>query len=75
MDSKNVLNSATMWSAVIAVGGVVLSQFGVELGVGVDQQIVAAVGATATAFGALGVIVERWRKGDLYIRKPKVGSG
>ena len=70
MATKNIAASTTMWSAVIAVGGAALSAFGYDLGVGANEDVIQAVGAVVTAFGALGVIVERWKKGDLYIKRP-----
>ena len=69
-DPKNVVSSTTMWGAGFAVVGVILSTFGFELGVGVTEDVAQAAGAVTTAFGALWVIVERWKKGDLFFKRP-----
>lgn len=71
-NSKNVIASTTMWGAALAVLGTVLGLFGYDIGVGATDQVAQAVGATVTAFGALWVVVERYKKGDLFIKKPKV---
>lgn len=71
MEPKSVFASTTQWAAVISLLGVFLPAIGWSLGVGADADIVAAVGATTTAGGLLWVIIERWRKGDLFIRVPK----
>lgn len=70
MATKSVGASTTMWAAGIAVAGAALSAFGFDLGVGVSDDVTQAVGATITAWGAVWVIVERWKKGDLYVKRP-----
>lgn len=69
--TKNVTSSTTMWAAIIAVAGALLSTFGFDLGIGASEDVTAAIGAITTAFGALWVVIERWKKGDLYIKRPK----
>jgi hypothetical protein len=71
MEPKSVFASTTQWAAVIALIGAFLPAIGWSLGAGVDVDVTAAVGATVTAAGAVWVIVERWRRGDLFIRVPK----
>lgn len=71
-NSKNVVVSQTSWGAALAFVGPVISLFGVDLGVGLEQDVATAIGACTTAFGAVWVIVKRFKRGDLWIvRKPK----
>lgn len=71
MEPKSVFASTTNWAALVALLGAVLPLVGIELGIGASEDILAAVGATATAGGAIWVLVERFRRGDLYIKRPK----
>lgn len=71
MEPKSVFVSTTNWAALIGVLGALLPVFGFDLGTGASEEVVTAVGATATAGAAIWVVVERWRRGDLFIRRPK----
>lgn len=70
-NKKSVAASTTNWAAIVGVLGVVLSAVGFDLGTGAGEDIINAVGATVAAGGFLWVLVERFRKGDLYIKRPK----
>lgn len=73
MDNKNIVKSQTVWGAVLAFLGPVLTLFGVELGVGLEQDVAIAIGSVVTAFGAVWVLVERFKRGDLWIVKKPSG--
>lgn len=75
MEKKSILNSTTNWAAVVGVLGVLLPVFGVDFGVGAAEDVTAAVGATVTAGSLIWVVVERFRRGDLYIKRPKPSGG
>ena len=71
MEPKSVLVSTTTWAAVVAFVGAVAPALGFDFGLGASEDITQAVGATAAAGAAIWVVVERWRRGDLFIRRPK----
>jgi zinc transporter ZupT len=71
MTQKSFLSSTTNWAAVVGVLGVILPVFGFDFGTGAQEDVVAAVGASATAASLIWVVVERFRRGDLYVTKSK----
>lgn len=68
---KHITQSQTSWGAVIAFVGPIVGLFGVDLGVGLEQDVATAVGAVTTAFGAVMVLVERFKRGDIWIVRKK----
>lgn len=68
---KPVWKSLTLWSAVIALVGVVLSQLAAGagvVGVASDPGVQSAIGDVLSALGFVGVVAGRMRVGDLAVR-------
>lgn len=68
---KPIWKSLTLWSAIIALVGVILSQLAAGasvVGVASDPGVQAAIGDVLSALGFVGVVAGRLRVGDLAVR-------